>query len=148
MPINREASHWPGCCCVTKFPLAAPEVDDIVDALGAEPAEPLADGMEEPAEPLVDPEVVGEPAEPLAPALEEPLDIEEPDVVLAPDPIEPPELAPGCIADEPDVVEPEPLAVGRSVPPDGAVVCATAGAVARAVAKRQAAICVLSIWIS
>jgi len=100
--------------------------------------------MEEPAEPLVDPEVIGEVAEPL----EAPLDIEEPDVVLAPDPIEPPELAPGCIADEPDVVEPEPLAVGRSVPPDGAVDCATAGAVARAVATRQAAICVFSIWIS
>jgi len=56
-------------------------------------------------------------------------------------------LLPGCMAGEPDVVEPEPVAAGRSVAPEvGAVVevWAKAGA-AKMVAKRQAAICFLSI---
>jgi hypothetical protein len=58
-------------------------------------------------------------------------------------------LLPGCMAEDPEVVEPEPAAVGRSVPPDGAVVdWAKAGAVASAVATRQAAICVFSISFS
>jgi len=53
---------------------------------------------------------------------------------------------PGCMAGEPVVVEPEPAAAGRSVDPDGAVgVCARAGAAAKAVAMRQAAICFFSI---
>lgn len=77
--------------------------------------------------------------------------IDEPEVVLVlvPDPMVAPVLAPGCIADEPEVADPEPVAAGRSVLPEGAGVdCAKAGAVARAVATRQAAICVFSIWIS
>jgi hypothetical protein len=93
VPISREASHWPGCCCVTKLPLAAPEVDDIVDPLEVEPAEPLAvpDGIAEPPEVLVEPEVMGEPAEPLAPGARSAADVEEPEVVLAPEPIEAPD---------------------------------------------------------
>jgi hypothetical protein len=52
----------------------------------------------------------------------------------------------GCMAGEPVVVEPEPAAAGRSVDPDGVVeVCAKAGAAAKAVATRQAAICFFSI---
>ncbi|MBB4041485.1 hypothetical protein GGR34_003162 [Microvirga flocculans] len=52
---------------------------------------------------------------------------------------------PGCMAGEPVAVEPEPVAAGRSV---GAVedeVCAKAGAAAKAVTTRQAAICFFSI---
>jgi hypothetical protein len=58
--------------------------------------------------------------------------------------------APGCMADEPVVVEPEPLATGRSVPPDGGggVVWARAGAAAKAVATRQAAMCFFSMILS
>jgi hypothetical protein len=56
-----------------------------------------------------------------------------------------PEL--GCIAEEPEVVEPEPVAAGRSVDPDGAGACATAGA-ASAAAARQAAMQVLNIGLS
>jgi hypothetical protein len=51
----------------------------------------------------------------------------------------------GCIAGDPAVVEPEPEAVGRSVPPDGGGVCASAGAAASAVATKQAAMCFFSI---
>src|SRR5688500_16547296 len=57
-----------------------------------------------------------------------------------------PAVPPGCMAGEPEVVDPEPVAVGRSV--GGVAVCARAGAATRAEAKRQAAICVLSIEIS
>jgi hypothetical protein len=50
------------------------------------------------------------------------------------------------MADEPVVVEPEPEAAGRSVEPEGVVeVCARAGAAAKAVTTRQAAICFFSI---
>jgi hypothetical protein len=57
--------------------------------------------------------------------------------------------APGCIADDPLVVEPDPDAAGRSVDPDGVVgACARAGAAAKAVATRQAAICFFSMFIS
>jgi len=57
---------------------------------------------------------------------------------------EPPEL--GCMAGEPVLVVPEPEAAGRSVGADGDVeVCARAGAAAKAVATRQAAICFFSI---
>jgi hypothetical protein len=53
------------------------------------------------------------------------------------------------MADEPDVAEPEPVAVGRSVEPDGVVdVWASAGAAAKAVATRQAAMCFFSMFIS
>jgi hypothetical protein len=50
----------------------------------------------------------------------------------------------GCMAEEPVEVEPDPDAVGRSVEPEGGV-CAKAGAAAKAVATRQAAICFFSI---
>jgi hypothetical protein len=51
------------------------------------------------------------------------------------------------MAGEPEVVDPEPVAAGRSV--GGVVaVCARAGAATRAEARKQAAICVLSIEIS
>jgi hypothetical protein len=53
--------------------------------------------------------------------------------------------APGCMAGEPVVVEPEPEAAGRSVGADGDEVCARAGAAAKAVTTRQAAICFFSI---
>jgi hypothetical protein len=58
--------------------------------------------------------------------------------------------APGCMAEEPDVVVPVPDAAGRSVPPDGGagVVWAKAGATAKAVATRQAAMCFFSIVFS
>jgi hypothetical protein len=57
-----------------------------------------------------------------------------------------PPAAPGCIAEEPVAVEPEPEAAGRSVEPEGVVeVCARAGAAAKAVTTRQAAICFFSI---
>ena len=91
--------------------------------------------MPEPAEP----EAVGEPDE--APG--------EPDEDIDPDAAEPdvePASPPGTMAGDPEVVEPEPEAAGRS--DDGAVVdCAKAGA-ARAVAKRQTAICFFSMEIS
>ena len=58
-----------------------------------------------------------------------------------------PAVPPGCMAGEPEVVDPEPVAAGRSV--GGVVaVCARAGAATRAEARKQAAICVLSIEIS
>jgi hypothetical protein len=83
----------------------------------------------------VEPDAVGEPAEP-------PADTD-------PDPDEPgvePAVPPGTIAGDPEVVEPEPEAAGRS--DEGAVVdCAKTGA-ARAVAKRQTAICFFSMEIS
>ena len=60
-----------------------------------------------------------------------------------------PAPAPGCMADEPVVAEPVPDAVGRSVEPDGVVeVWARAGAAAKAVATRQAAMCFFSMFIS
>jgi hypothetical protein len=60
---------------------------------------------------------------------------------------DPPAVPPGCMAGDPEVVEPEPVAAGRS--DEGAVVpCAKADAVTRAVAMRQAVICVLSIDVS
>jgi hypothetical protein len=52
-----------------------------------------------------------------------------------------PVVVPGFIEGEPDTVEPEPWAVGRSP-------CARAGAAARAVTMRQAAMCFLSMSIS
>jgi hypothetical protein len=53
------------------------------------------------------------------------------------------------MAGEPLVVEPDPEATGRSVPADGAgVVWASAGAAAKAVATRQAAMCFFSMIIS
>jgi len=53
---------------------------------------------------------------------------------------------PGCMAGEPVLVVPEPEAAGRSVGADGVVeVCAKAGAAAKAVTTRQAAICFFSI---
>jgi hypothetical protein len=59
--------------------------------------------------------------------------------------VEEPE-APGCMAGEPDVVVPVPDAAGRSVGAEGVVeVCAKAGAAAKAVTTRQAAICFFSI---
>jgi hypothetical protein len=74
----------------------------------------------------------------LVPAAGEPLIVEGPV-----------EAAPGCIADEPDVVEPEPVAIGRSVPADGGGgFCAKAGAATKAVAKRQPAICFISMVFS
>lgn len=100
-----------------------------------------------PEDPIVLEEELGI-VEPLAVPVDEP-DIDEPDEALEPEPVGELELAPGCMAGDPDVVEPEPVAAGRSVLPEGCVVdCAKAGAVARAVATRQAAICVFSIWIS
>jgi hypothetical protein len=70
------------------------------------------------------------------------------ELLIVDDPVEP-EPAPGCIADEPDVVEPEPVAIGRSVPPDGGGgFCAKAGAATKAVAKRQPAICFISMVFS
>jgi hypothetical protein len=54
--------------------------------------------------------------------------------------------APGCMAGEPVEVVPVPEAAGRSVGADGVVeVCARAGAAAKAVTTRQAAICFFSI---
>lgn len=114
-------------------------MEDIVDPDDAVPADPMV---------LEDPDGIVEPADP---GIEDPLepDVAELEVVLEPEPVAAPELEPGCIAEDPDVVEPEPVAAGRSVPPEGAVVdWAKAGAVASAVATRQAAICVFSIWIS
>src|SRR3954471_18066193 len=78
-----------------------------------------------------------------APGLGEPVVGAAVEFVLDPAP------APGCIADEPVVTEPEPEAVGRSVEPDGVVdVWATAGAAAKAVATRHAAMCFFSMFIS
>lgn len=60
-----------------------------------------------------------------------------------------PELAPGCMAEDPVVAEPDPVAAGRSVGADGVVeVWANAGAAAKAVATRQAAMCFFSIVFS
>jgi hypothetical protein len=70
---------------------------------------------------------------------------------VAPIPEEPVSvLVPGRMDGEPAASEPVPVAVGRSVPPEapGAVDCARAGAAARAVANRQAAMWVLSIVVS
>jgi hypothetical protein len=54
--------------------------------------------------------------------------------------------APGCMAGEPVEVVPVPDAAGRSVGAEGVVeVCARAGAAAKAVTTRQAAICFFSI---
>jgi hypothetical protein len=55
--------------------------------------------------------------------------------------------APGCMAGEPVEVVPVPEAAGRSVGAEGLVVevCARAGAAAKAVTTRQAAICFFSI---
>jgi hypothetical protein len=82
--------------------------------------------------------------------------VDEPvaDEPVADDPADPgamvvPVLAPGCMAEEPDVAEPDPVAAGRSVGADGVVdVCAIAGAAAKAVATRQAAMCFFSIVFS
>jgi hypothetical protein len=53
----------------------------------------------------------------------------------------------GCMAEEPVVAEPEPVAVGRSV--EGvAEVWARAGAAAKAVATRHAAMCFFSMIVS
>jgi hypothetical protein len=112
---------------VEDMPDAPPEVEDVVPP--EPPAEPADMDDPEPPEvepPAVDPAVVS--------------DIEEPEPADA--------LGEGCIADDPDVVDPEPDAAGRSVPPEGAVDCAKAGAATRAVATRHAAICVLSMSIS
>jgi hypothetical protein len=141
--------NWP-----LALPADEPAVDDMVVDDDVAPDEPLAalelDGLDE------EPAVVDEPDDPVPePAvlgIEEPL--AEPDVDEPEPTVEEPVadgLLPGCMAEDPEVVEPEPAAVGRSVPPDGAgavVDWAKAGAVASAVATRQAAICVFSISFS
>lgn len=122
-----------------------PEVDDMLEPEALEevdgvdePAEPdEVDGMEEPAD---DPDGMVDPLDPVVDP-----DVPLPEPVVDPAAVEP---ALGCIAEEPEVAEPEPVAAGRSVPPEGAVDCAKAGAVASAEAMRQAAICVFSIWFS
>jgi hypothetical protein len=94
-----------------------------------------------------------DPAPDAAPIVAAPPDdapgVDEPVVGAIVEPVPEPAPAPGCMADEPVVAEPEPVAVGRSVEPDGVVeVWASAGAAAKAVATRQAAMCFFSIFIS
>jgi hypothetical protein len=172
VPINFEARHCPGCSCVTKLPCAdeappavplaidEPEPDALVpDDIVPAPAEPDVPAAPDPADMApelaappaeVDPEpvelaaVLGAPGPGLPPDADDiPPDPDEPGMALPP--------LPGTMAGEPDVGAPEPDAVGRSAdgvesgPVDwGAVVCAKAGA-ARAVARRQAAMCFLSM---
>lgn len=117
------------------------------------PAEELAEleaGVEEPDMPPVAECVPGDELEapPAGEDADEPADAPGPDDPAA---VEPPPtvgLAFGCMAEEPDVVDPEPVAAGRSVPPDGPIDCAKAGAAPSAVATRQAAICVFNIAVS
>src|SRR5215213_5093020 len=75
------------------------------------------------------------------------IDVPAPEAVPTLDGVDPtaPVPALGCIADEPVFVDPEPVAVGRSVAADGGGAWAKAGAAARAVATRQAAMCVFSM---
>jgi len=92
-----------------------------------------------PADELDGDELVVDPAEdPDVPDPDEPIVVPE-----APEDDEVP--APGVIAGEPEVVDPDPVAVGRSDELDDVEVWAAAGAAASAVARRQAAMCVLII---
>jgi len=121
--------------------VALPGAGGIGDA--ADVPVPAAEEPVAGAAPIVDEPVAG-----AAPAAGEPVvgaAVDDPPAggigVLAP--------APGCIAEDPVVVEPEPEAIGRSVGPDGdGVVWARAGAAAKAVATRQAAMCFFSMFIS
>jgi hypothetical protein len=113
----------PGCGPASGFaPADIPEV--------AEPAEPPDDPVPAPTVLLPDAPVP------------EPMPV-SPEAVVP----DAPPVPPGCMAGDPEVVEPEPVAAGRS--DEGAVVpCAKADAVTRAVAIRQAVMCVLSIDVS
>jgi hypothetical protein len=139
-----------------------PDVPEPDEPTVDEP-EPEAPMVEEPDEPPPEPDALV-PAEPDAGVSETPVACEpdEPEP-LEPEPDDPtveevegwvPTAAPvlGCIAEEPEVVEPEPVAAGRSVAPEAAgglvVDWAKAGAAARAVATRQAAMWVFSIDVS
>jgi hypothetical protein len=123
----------------------APPVEGIVE----EPVVPVPVPdviVEEPVVPVPEPDVmVEDPVDPVPvpvePIVEEPA---APGAMVDPDPV-----APGCMAGEPEVVEPVPEATGRSVPAEGGGgFCAKAGAAAKAVATRQAAICFFSIEVS
>jgi hypothetical protein len=169
VPISFEARHCPGWSCVTKLPCADepagalldiaepdPEAvvpDNIVPAPDAPDELPPDDIVAEPAAPPaeVDPEVPalavppGAPGPGLPPEVDEmPPDPEEPGMELAP--------PPGSMAGEPEVAAPEPDAAGRSADGVdkgpvgwGAVVDWAKTGAARAVAKRQAAMCFFSM---